>query len=32
MLGGILDNASRDNDPMNSIIANKYFKQLFPKL
>ena len=28
MLGGILDNVSRDDDPMNSIIANKYLPML----
>ena len=28
MLGGILDNVSRDDDPMNSIIANKYLPLL----
>ena len=28
MLVGILDNVSRDNDPMNSIIAMKYLPLL----
>ena len=28
MLGGILDNVSRDDDPMNSIIAMKYLPLL----